>query len=417
MTSSLSHRSPSSSSPNNHVTPTPPIPSSSSSPSASSSSSIRLVLLFVFIDILGFSITLPLLPYFSVDRFGASPATTGWVMASNALAQLVGAPFLGRLSDRVGRRPVFLLCIFGTLISFLLLTWARTLTEVVLSRVLDGLLGGNISLAQAYIADRTKTSEERAKGLGLVGAAFGIGFIVGPALGGTLAGWGYAAPCLAASFLALVNFIGAYLFLEESLPSKQQSTTESKKKKDFTTTQHPSFKDLIMSPLAPLNLLRKMFFHSEQLRLLLILRFCHSFVFTLYETTSSHFNMTRFELTARQSSYLLCYVGLLYSLLQGGAMGKLLRRFGGERPLLLSSLFVLTLSLVAYALVRDFSLLLLVLVPFSLSTACLQTLINSCITRTVEASSSIGIVFFSFCFFFLYRRLSSFVFLFLFCLY
>ncbi|MCX7841022.1 MAG: MFS transporter, partial [Anaerolineae bacterium] len=136
---------------------------------------LTIIFLIVFVDLLGFSLILPLLPYYA-ETFGADAFVTGLLVASYAVAQLIGAPLLGRWSDRAGRRPVLLISIFGTFIGFVLLGFAGALWMLFLSRVIDGLTGGNISVAQAYITDVTD-EKNRAKGLGLVGAAFGLGFI------------------------------------------------------------------------------------------------------------------------------------------------------------------------------------------------------------------------------------------------
>ena len=184
----------------------------------------RLVTVFiiVFVDLLGFGLILPLLPFYA-DAYGASPFIVGLLAASYAAAQLVGAPILGRLSDRYGRRPILLISIAGTVVGFLLLglaeplgrslagnssaatTNAIILAILFLSRILDGVTGGNISVAQAYITDITN-EENRARGLGLIGAAFGLGFIIGPALGGALsAGGRYAVPAFVAAAIAALN--------------------------------------------------------------------------------------------------------------------------------------------------------------------------------------------------------------------
>ena len=173
------------------------------------------IFLIVFIDMLGFGLILPQLPYYA-ETFGATPLIVGLLVASYAAAQLVGAPLLGRLSDRIGRRPVLLFSVAGTFLGFILLGLAAPLGRLLaglfsshsveafilamlfLSRIIDGLTGGNLTVAQAYIADVTDEAD-RAKGLGLIGAAFGLGFIIGPAAGGLLSQWGYNVPAFAAA--------------------------------------------------------------------------------------------------------------------------------------------------------------------------------------------------------------------------
>ncbi|MCJ7703702.1 MAG: MFS transporter, partial [Anaerolineales bacterium] len=210
------------------------------------------VFLVVFVDLLGFGLILPLLPYYA-DSYGATPFVIGLLTASYAAAQLLGAPLLGRLSDRYGRRPILLVSIFGTFVGFVLLgvaeslgaglaSWlgllgstnAFILSLLFISRVTDGLTGGNISVAQAYITDVT-TAENRAQGLGMIGAAFGLGFIIGPATGGVLSAWGYAVPAFAAAGLALLNLVAVYFFLPESL------TVEKLEEMAALEAEKPSF--------------------------------------------------------------------------------------------------------------------------------------------------------------------------------
>ena len=146
-------------------------------------------------------------------------------MASYAAAQLVGAPLLGRLSDRYGRRPILLASVLGTFLGFLLLGFANALWMLFASRIIDGLTGGNLSIAQAYISDVTD-AKNRARGLGMIGAAFGLGFIIGPAAGGVLSQWGYAVPAFAAAGLSIINLGLIYFWLTESLTRRKARPDE-----------------------------------------------------------------------------------------------------------------------------------------------------------------------------------------------
>src|SRR5438094_612151 len=169
-----------------------------------------LVVIFttVFIDLLGFGIVIPVLPFYAEGtRFNAAPRTVGLLFASYSIMQLIFSPVLGRLSDKYGRRPVLLISIIGTGIGFLILGFAKTLWMLFAGRILDGITGGNISTAQAYIADIT-SKEDRAKGMGLIGAAFGLGFVFGPAIGGVLSRWGVEVPFLFAASLFAIPFVG-----------------------------------------------------------------------------------------------------------------------------------------------------------------------------------------------------------------
>jgi len=330
---------------------------------------------------LGFSIILPLLPYFA-DSFDITPSLFGCLLASNAFSQLIGAPILGRLSDRYGRRPILLICIGSTFVSFVMLAMAQSVTTLFLSRIIDGALGGNISLAQAYISDVTQL-KERTRALGFVGAAFGIGFILGPAIGGSLAMWGYRLPAVASSCLAGINLIGAYLYLEESLPLKNEN--EPKK-----ADSRPG--SIILGFLEELKCLW-VSMKRPRLGLLLVLRFLYSFIFTLYESSSGHYNKTRFQLSARDSSYLLCYVGLIFALMQGSLLHKICNRFT-ETQVTIWGGVALAVSLWGWAFAESYSRVLLVLVPFALAAGTLNTLINSMITKQVaqhETGGTLGL--------------------------
>ena len=156
-----------------------------------------IIFMTVFIDLIGFGIIIPLLPFYA-ETYGATALTVGLLSTSFSFMQFVFAPFWGRLSDRIGRRPVILIGLFGSFLSYLLFGMAHSLVVLFAARLCAGVAGANIATAQAYIADVT-TPENRAKGMGLVGAAFGLGFIFGPAIGGFLSRYGYQAPSFFAS--------------------------------------------------------------------------------------------------------------------------------------------------------------------------------------------------------------------------
>ncbi|MGC9348979.1 MAG: MFS transporter [Anaerolineae bacterium] len=251
---------------------------------------LSLVFGFVLIDLLGYSLILPLLPYYA-DTFGASLFVVGLLGTSNALAQLVAAPFIGRLSDRYGRRPLLIFSIVGTVVSFLIFGLANSLIVLFLSRILDGLLGGNISLARAYVTDVTD-EENRARGLGIIGAAFGLGFIVGPAMGGFLSRYGLEVPAFVAAGLSLINLVAVTLWLPESLaPEDRETEAPSRRPLSFKT-----LRDALNRPCAG-PLLHVMLFYSLS--------------FTLFQSNFSLFTKERLGLDAQSTSFILTYVGLL----------------------------------------------------------------------------------------------------------
>lgn len=334
--------------------------------------SLVLILLFVFIDVLGFGLILPLLPYYAAD-FNASSFMVGLLLSANALTQMIGAPILGRLSDRHGRKPLLIASISGTVLSFLILGWANSLAIIFLSRILDGLLGGNVSLAQAYITDST-TRENRATGLGLIGAAFGVGFIFGPALGGVLSvGGNYALPAFAAAGLAALNLIGVLFWLPESLPVEKRSSTE--------TSIPPKF-----SLNALLEALRRPCV-GPLLSVILI----YGLAFTIFQTMFSLFTQQKLGFSAQATSYVLTYVGVLVVLVQGGGIRWLSKKFS-DKQLTFSGAILLTVGLLGWAFSNSLTTLLIALAPLALASGMLRVSTNSALTKSVEQSEVGGIL-------------------------
>lgn len=332
---------------------------------------LAAIFLVVFIDLLGFGLILPLLPYYA-ESFGASDTVIGLLVASYAAAQLVGAPLLGRLSDRFGRKPILLLSLIGTLGSFLLLGFARTLWVLFIARIFDGLTGGNISVAQAYITDVTD-EKNRAKGLGMIGAAFGLGFILGPATGGLLSQYGYAVPAFTAAGLVSINLLMVALWLPESLPAQRREALNNVPKARFNLS-------------ALLAALQRPFSGS-----LLITRFFFGLAFAIFQTIFSLYALRRFDLDAQQTGFVLTYVGLLSVIVQGGLVGRLSRRFPDD-VLIFASVALMAVSLLGWAFAPSVAFLLIILAPVSLAGGVLNTILSSALTKAVQPHEVGGIL-------------------------
>src|SRR5213076_1727979 len=184
-------------------------------PTAEMTRPLLIIFLTIFVNLVGFGIIIPLLPFYA-ESFGASPIVIGLLFAVFSVCQLVAAPVLGDLSDRWGRRPILIFSLLGTVVSFVMLAMAHSIVLLFLARIVDGLSGGNISTARAYVADVTEP-KDRARAYGLIGAAFGLGFIMGPALSGMLARVSYTAPIWAAASVTLVATAMAWFWFPETV--------------------------------------------------------------------------------------------------------------------------------------------------------------------------------------------------------
>jgi DHA1 family tetracycline resistance protein-like MFS transporter len=286
-----------------------------------------LVVIFVtvFIDLIGFGIVIPVLPYYvEGTKFNASPSMVGLLFASYSVMQLVFTPILGRLSDKHGRRPVLFLSLLGTSLGFFVLGFATTLWMLFAGRIIDGITGGNISTAQAYIADVT-TKEERAKGMGLIGAAFGLGFTFGPAIGGILSKWGISVPFFFAGAMALGNAVLLYFTLPETV-----------------TPDHPARASAATGRWTQLLASLK----NPRLAFVLAIYFMFIVAFSIMTASFALFTMYRFGFDAAHNGYLFMYVGIIGAVIQGGLIGRLAKKFG-ELPLTVVGAFLFAASLIA----------------------------------------------------------------------
>lgn len=334
----------------------------------------RLIPIFivVFIDLLGFSLILPLLPYYA-STFDASPQTIGYLVASYSFCQFLAAPVLGAWSDRYGRRPLLIYSQLGSFLGFLLLALAPSLPNALLwlfvSRVIDGVSGGNLTIAQAYISD-ISAPQERARNFGMIiGVSFGLGFLLGPSFGGFLSRWGYSVPALAAALLSFASILATYFLLPET--QHQRDEQRATGVKAYTRA------------LEYLQL-------AEVRRLLWVFLF-NALPFSLYVTMFALFAKTQLDFTAEQTGYYLGFVGLLGVIWQGSAIGPVVTRIGDHKTLLLG-LSLSACGLFIVALVDVWWKLIFVAFFFSLGHGLARPALTSLITQAAPPNRRGGVL-------------------------
>jgi MFS transporter, DHA1 family, tetracycline resistance protein len=289
----------------------------------------------ILVNLIGFGIIIPLLPFYA-ETFGASPFVVGLLFASFSVAQLISAPLLGEWSDRWGRRPVLILSLIGTAVSFAMLAVAQSLFMLFAARIVDGLSGGNITTARAYIAD-ISTEENRAKAYGILGAAFGLGFIIGPALGALFSHISYTAPIWVAAGVTVAATVMAWVWLPETVHRANASAG------------------------SPWNALRTLGGRKE-LRQLFAVDFVYWMSFAVYQTTFALFGAKRFGFDASHTGYLLSAFGFLGVLVQGGLVGPIVKRLG-ERHTLAIGLILAAIGWGGSAVTYSIPLFVAMLVP------------------------------------------------------
>ncbi|MBL8133860.1 MAG: MFS transporter [Anaerolineae bacterium] len=289
------------------------------------------VFLVVLIDLLGLTIIIPLLPLYAAS-FQADPAAIGILGATYPVMQFIGAPILGRLSDRYGRKPILIISQIGTLLGFLILGVANTLVLLFVSRALDGLSGANISTAQAIISDST-SEKTRTQGLGLLGAAFGLGFIIGPVIAFialSLSGNDFHAPAFVAAGFSLISILLTAFILPETHPPERRGTAQNRAGQGFGAM----FRALSLPGIG----------------ILLVLIFAQQVAFGGMEQIISLFTLSKLGMNASSNSALFVYIGVIVVMVQGYFIGRWSRAFG-DRRLIFIGLALLTVGLLIIALV------------------------------------------------------------------
>jgi multidrug resistance protein len=300
---------------------TPQLSADEAQPASRFASPLLPIFLIVVVDILGFTIILPLLPFYA-ERLGASPIAVGMLVAVYAVCQLISGPILGQLSDRFGRRPVLLVSQAGTLAGFVMMAFAGSLWMVFLARAIDGATAGNLSTAQAYISDVTKP-EERARSFAIIGVAFGFGFLVGPGITGFLAHYSYQAPLWAASALSFTSILFTFFLLPRKEPIHQHAASGE---------VGPGGKRLSLISWGQYAT----YFRIPQISRLLAQWSCFSLSFSTFIAGFALFAERRYQwhghpIGATEVGYIFAFNGFIGIIMQGAVVGNLVKRFGERR--------------------------------------------------------------------------------------
>jgi len=350
-----------------------------------SRSPLGIVFLTVLLDLLGFGLIIPVAPYYAL-HFHASETEVALLGTAFSAMQLLFVPFWGRLSDRVGRRPVLLWSVFANVISMVIFGGAQSYVWLLAARAFSGAATANFAVAQAYIADVT-TPENRAKGMGLVGAAFGIGFILGPFAGGQLAalgreiGIGSGLVGYGAAALSLVNFLLAFVLLPESRGPEERARDRAQAAARPRRGRVAEVTDALRAP---------------GLWALFLVFFVSTFAFANLEWTFALFTRERLGWTAeaggeRLNGYVFAFIGIIAAVVQGGLIGRLARAVG-ERKLLYAGLALLSVGLAGIAVTHGLGVLLGACAIMSVGNSLAGPSISSLVSRRASASTQGGVL-------------------------
>jgi multidrug resistance protein len=323
---------------------------------------LSLIFLTVFIDLLGFGILIPILPAFAVKQLGVDETAIGIAIAVYSFVQFIFNPILGKLSDKHGRKPVIVICLLINAMGYIIFAFTTSYLILIAARVVAGIGGSSISVAQAYIADVT-TKETRSKGMGLIGSAFGLGFVFGPLIGGFLSKFGYMETGLGAAAFSLIAFIVTLIFLPESNVNRTEFVETKRKILNI---------DAIASA-----------FKNPNLAILISLFFILTFSFANIYGTFALLGIEVYGFTDLQNGYMFGIVGLSSAMVQGGLIGPITKFLGKKKILIIgSSLIMITLGLIPYA--GNFLWLAVVGIFLSFGTGMLQPTLLSLISEVAS---------------------------------
>lgn len=329
-----------------------------------------IIVMTIFIDITGFGMIIPLLPFYA-ETFQTGSTALGVLIASFFIMQFIFAPILGRISDNRGRKPILLLSILTSMASFILFALANSFLMLLLSRIISG-MATETAVGQAYIADIT-SKKERATGIGKVGAAHGAGFIIGPAIGGFLSVYGFSAPGFAAVFLTLLNLLFVFFFLPESIEHKSLSIRTA------PSSNSGYLRKLVDALTKPL------------IGAVLVIFFIVFLAFSAIPVIVPLLGISFFGFGAVEMSYFFMYIGLVQIVLQGLLIGRLADKFGEEKLIALGPLLMAG-GISLMPLIPNIAIFLASLTMIALSNGMMRTVVPSLISKRTPANEQGGIL-------------------------
>lgn len=350
------------------------------------------IFLTVFVDVLGLTLMLPLLPFYT-EHFGGTPKTVGLLIASYAFCQLISGPILGRLSDRFGRKPVLLVSQVGTCASFLIIGFSNTLWMLFVGRIIDGLTAGNLSIAQAYISDVTRP-ENRTRAFALIGIAFGSGFLIGPAISGIMAHrFGFASPAFAAAGLSLLSILLTATLLPRNPIRPQDDEAAAYRDAPAGDARVPVGGRPPPPPAASRSLAFGKFFARPGVRRRLSEFFAFSLSFSILVAGLALFLERRFGFNVENTGWVYAFSGLIGGFVQGGIIGRLVKRFG-DAKLAMIGFVTMAIGYCLLGLAYRIPVLLVLVAISGFGVAVTRPALTTLITRSVsreEQGSALGV--------------------------
>ncbi len=330
-------------------------------------SALVFILITICLDSIGLGIIIPSFPTLISETahvpLGKASQYFGWVMGAYALMQFVFSPLIGNLSDRFGRRPILLISVLGMSLDYLVMYYAPDLFWLVLGRAISGIFGASFTSASAYIAD-ISTPEKRAQNFGMIGAAFGIGFVIGPAIGGLLSDFGSRTPFLVAAFFSMANFIYGLIVLKESLPKANRRKFEFKRANPFGALQQIK--------------------RFEKLKYLFLVSFLTVLTTMCVHSTWNFYSMEKFGWTIKEVGVSLAVVGVCFGVVQGGLTGKIVAKIGQKNAAKLG-LFLSIFVLIGMGLITQGWMMYAIILPYAL-TGIVDPAIRTIVSSQVQSN-------------------------------